>query len=122
MQELVAAINALLRRLNHAPPAERNWTVDPLRHWLIAPDGKRIALSVQETTLLSALSLRPEGVDRAEIIRALGESSETYDPRRLEALVSRLRRKLGSLGEEAQVLRARRGSGYIFAAPLVRTD
>jgi len=122
LQELVAAISALLRRMKCATPTERNWTLDPARHWLTTPGGRKIALSGQETILMSTLALRPGGADRAEIIRALGENPDIYDPRRLEALVSRLRRKLKSLGEGEEFLRAHRSSGYLFAAPLVRAE
>ncbi|MDR3517446.1 MAG: response regulator transcription factor [Azospirillaceae bacterium] len=120
MQELVATIGALWRRLRHSTPVEIQWVLDPLGYWLTSPDGDKIALSPQESLLLSALAQQPDGADRVDIIRALGETPELYDPRRLEALVSRLRRKLKAAGEDGEVLRARRGSGYLFAGRLVR--
>ena len=54
-------------------------------------------------------------VARDDLIRAMGKDPETYDPRALEVVLSRLRAKLGDQGP----LKAVRGQGYRFSARLV---
>ena len=51
---------------------------------------------------------------REAVITALGENPEEYDLHRLNALVSRLRKKAQDLGLSLP-LRAVRGTGYVFA-------
>jgi DNA-binding response OmpR family regulator len=53
-------------------------------------------------------------VKRQTIIRALGFSPDAYDIRRLEAMVSRLRKKIDDAGFESFPLTTVYGVGYAF--------
>jgi DNA-binding response OmpR family regulator len=117
IDELVLVVRSLARRITARAPAA--WTVSPQRLQLQAPSGATVAITQSESALLAALARAPQRqCSRRALAQALGESWEAYDERRLEALVSRLRRKLADgCGCEAP-LRTLRGSGYGFVEPL----
>lgn len=126
MRELAAAIKSLARRLG----LERNqgWRLNTRQLRLHGPAGE-IALSGLECAILGTLAdAEDHKASRRSLIEALGADYLAYDERRLETLISRLRRKLAdclATGAEAgsggdNPLRALRGQGYIFAAPLQR--
>jgi DNA-binding response OmpR family regulator len=57
-------------------------------------------------------------LSRRQIIEALGGDYLQYDERRLEALISRLRKKLELAGLSPQTLTAVRGQGYALQVAL----
>jgi DNA-binding response OmpR family regulator len=72
-----------------------------------------------ELLLLQALATTQNGqADRDTLVRALGKNPLAYDPRALEANISRLRRKLPPLEDGRNPLQAMRGMGYQFIRPL----
>jgi DNA-binding response OmpR family regulator len=86
---------------------------------LIPPGAPAIPLSGLELLLLQALaSSSNRQADRDTLIRALGKNPVAYDPRALEANISRLRRKLPLLEDGRNPLQAMRGMGYQFLRPL----
>lgn len=110
-RELHLTVRTLLRRLplavGECPPG---WALNPRTLTLTAPNGAHIALTHNETRVLNAAA-RAEGalVSRRCLIEALGANYWDYDERRLEALISRLRRKLPGLS-----VRGIKGQGYVF--------
>ena len=116
-RELHLTVRTLLRRLplavGECPPG---WALNPRTLTLTAPNGAHIALTHNETRVLNAAA-RAEGalVSRRCLIGALGANYWDYDERRLEALISRLRRKLPGLS-----VRGIKGQGYVFDS--VRLD
>ena len=64
------------------------------------------------------MSVLIEAHDEAELIRALGEDPYQYDERRLEAMISRLRRKISQTSGTECPLKAWRNKGYSFSARL----
>jgi DNA-binding response OmpR family regulator len=121
-RELALVIRAVVRRL--APVEGAVGLVLALREQrLHLADGRSLALTRSETLLLSGLARAPaRQASRQQLVEALGERYNDYDPRRLEALISRLRKKLTLLGSEEEVLRAVRQAGYYFALPLSERD
>jgi DNA-binding response OmpR family regulator len=90
-----------------------------VRSELVPPDGTPIPLSGLELLLLQALAnTHNKQADRDTLIRALGKNPLAYDPRALEASISRLRRKLPPLEDGRNPLQAMRGMGYQFIRPL----
>jgi DNA-binding response OmpR family regulator len=124
---LLATLNSLNRRIQdtrephtgQSPSANAQRDAWRLlsRNWvLVAPDGKRIQLTATECALLSLLlSHAGKPVSRREIVTALGHDYRHYDERRLEALVSRLRRKLDH-DTAMKPIRVAHGFGYAFTA------
>jgi DNA-binding response OmpR family regulator len=124
---LLATVASLHRRLQDVRAPGRGPTPSPasqrdawqlLSHnWvLVTPHGKRVQLTATECALLSLLLAHAgKPVSRREIVTALGHDYRHYDERRLEALVSRLRRKLSEDCSTAPI-RVAHGFGYAFTA------
>jgi DNA-binding response OmpR family regulator len=117
--ELMALIDNLCLRLNPPAADEDAWKLILARSELVPPGEQAIPLSGLELLLLQALANTPNRqADRDTLIRALGKNPIAYDPRALEANISRLRRKLPLLEDGRNPLQAMRGMGYQFIRPL----
>lgn len=124
-RELIATLTSVKRRIRDQQPAApattapaTDWTLLSNSWLLISPAGASIGLTASEHSLLSLL-MRKNGaaVSRQEIVAELGYDFRHYDERRLEAIVSRLRRKLEPHESGAKPLKTAHGFGYAFAAP-----
>lgn len=125
LRELVATLHSVSHRVNPLPDSASP-THDAANHWtllahswqLIAPTGARIALTAHEYSLLALLVSRGgSAASRREIIGKFGRDYRHYDERRLESIVSRLRRKLAPHQGDAKPLQTAHGFGYAFTAP-----
>jgi DNA-binding response OmpR family regulator len=108
-----------VRNLRDRLPASDHWQLDSL-HWLLhAPNGSSVKLTASELALLESLAERPGAVvERDLIIRRLGADPQTYDIRRMEVMLRRLRVKIADqLGVEAPIATVR-AAGYAFTATL----
>lgn len=119
VEELSARLRALLRRPNARESVvltSGRLTFDPAQR-LAAVDGNPLELSRREASLLELL-LRRVGrvVGREALDQALYSFDDAVSPNALEAVVSRLRRKLETAGEHDR-LHTVRGVGYLLAAP-----
>jgi two-component system OmpR family response regulator len=115
MEELVARLRAILRRTaGHASPVLRAGTVElDTRTRAVSVDGRPTALTALEYRLLAFLLHRPgQVVPAGELLDHLHGVGTEREANALEALLTRLRRKLGS-----GVIETRRGQGYLIAGP-----
>lgn len=123
MRELVAVIQSVQRRLAGSvqeEPASRRWVLYSSMLRLMSPDGHAVSLSVNELELLKLLGeAKGAPVSRPSLARALGYPNPDFDDRRLEVAFSRLRQKIEAAEPHSAVIRAARGQGYLFAAPLM---
>lgn len=119
-RELGLVIRALARRLAPVGTAAGGALVlVEAEQRLLLCDGGEVALTRSETILLARLARAPgQQASREQLAAAFGMEYAEYDPRRLEAVVSRLRRKLANAGLDGEVLRAVRHAGYRLALPL----
>lgn len=110
-RELVALLNAALARI---PSGQRGcWTVENDSLTVQGPNGLTQTLTLQEVTLLREFAQAENHfVTRRKLVQALGHDYLAYDEQRLEAMISRLRKKLAPLGENP--LKAAHGRGYVF--------
>lgn len=118
LRELSGVVRTVARRLQAlAPPP--GWQLDRITWMLRAPDGATVRLSQSEAAILQLLAETPgAAVARNRIIIALGAQPDSYDPRRLEILVRRLRGKvLGQLGQ-ALPLETVHAVGYALTASI----
>lgn len=119
-EELHLIVTNLANRLGCGVPSPfPGWKLAPI-HWeLISLEGDVIKLTRSETLLLAKLAASPgQTVQRDELIRALGYEPETYDLRRLEILVRRLRNKVRLQSSIPLPLETVHGQGYAFAADI----
>jgi len=117
-RELVARIQAVLRRLSGSGPGDRSvfgrLSID--RHKRIAClDGKPIELTTNEFTALELLARHPGRVlDRDRILQELrGMDSEAFN-RSVDITMSRLRHKLGDDPRSPAFIKTVWGAGYVF--------
>ncbi|BBF93210.1 response regulator transcription factor [Blastochloris tepida] len=115
MEELVARARALVRRsagIGTAVIEAGPLAVDP-REMRVTVRGLPVTLSPLEYRLVAYLALHKGRVVPAhELIGHLYGDDDARDANALEALVTRLRRKLG-----AELIETRRGFGYLVAEP-----
>lgn len=114
IEELMARVRALIRRsAGHASPilASGPLAVDT-RQMRVMVDGSNVAVSPLEYRLVAYL-LHHQGrvVSPGELIEHLYGDDDARDANALEAVVMRLRKKLG-----AGAVETRRGFGYIIPA------
>lgn len=111
--EFDAILRALSRRV------VSNWWLDRQASTLVAPAGARLAVSSNESKLLEMLALHPtQPVDRRQIAEGFGFDWLSYDERRLETMVSRLRQRWRSESGSELPLKTAHRKGYTFAAPI----
>ena len=117
LEELSLLVHKLLKRLK--TPVKGTWTLDKVNWTLIDPSGRSLKLTHSEAQIIQKLAQSPgEAVSKDEIAIALGHQPATYDMRRMEILVRRLRNKAkDSLGTELPLETAHR-LGYAFTAPV----
>jgi|JI9StandDraft_2_1071091.scaffolds.fasta_scaffold08447_4 two-component system response regulator QseB len=119
MEELIARVKALLRRPGAALSVQLTLgnicldTVGPS----ITIDGRAATLTRRELALMEILLRRPgKVISRGAIEEGLYSFSDEVGSNALEVLVSRLRKKLGSLGADIN-LHTVRGVGYMVMEP-----
>lgn len=119
-RELVAAIRAVARRLGRQAEQSCRWTLFRDRMVLLSSSGISIDVTRQELQLLTVFSRTYGGeASRRQLIEGLGHNYMNFDERRLETLVSRLRRKITAATGIEGTIRAMRGEGYLFVEPLI---
>lgn len=124
LREIEANIRGLLRRLSAAPaaetattphPAVRGWRVEPQSWQLISPSGTAVQLTATEFTCIAVLFQgRGNPVPRSDLIAALDRPSMRYNDRNLDALISRLRRKVAEACGIDLPVSVVYGVGYVF--------
>lgn len=129
-RELLARIRALVRRSKVRDTQKDHgavwvfgdWRLDAAQWHLTTPDGGEVALTTGEFRLLLALvEQRGRLVDRDRLLAATGgEDADVFD-RTIDAIISRLRRKLGDHGGR-DLIRTVRGEGYQLAIPARPAD
>jgi two-component system OmpR family response regulator len=112
MEELVARLHAVLRR--SARQAMNTLKIGKLvidhRRKAVTANGAPVDLTPLEFRLLSCFALKPDVVlSASELLDQLYGHDHDKDANALEALLGRLRRKIGS-----EVIATRRGQGYFL--------
>lgn len=121
LRELLALVERLYDRIAGSRESDAEvWRLDSLRRQIRTPAGAEVSLTSNETAILGVLAkANGAAVSRRDIIVAMGRNYMEFDDRRLEVAISRLRRKLMPDEPTSCPLRADRGAGYCFSAPLV---
>lgn len=126
IQELLAAIEALWRRLSAgsgAVPPKTNlqytsstWHLDKSNALLIAPDGQKLLLSERELGFLSVLLANPGVVvSKAALHEHLFPDSDEIETHRIDVILSRLRQKVETQFALPLPVRTIFGKGFAFA-------
>ncbi|MGO4285877.1 response regulator [Bosea sp. TAB14] len=133
-RELLARINAVLRRTRMLPPNLQiseagqiltfgSWRLDTMRRHLLDAQGTEVALSGAEYRLLRVFIDHPQRVlNRDQLLNLTqGRDAELFD-RSIDLLVSRLRQRLGDDAREPTYIKTVRSEGYVLAVPVEITE
>lgn len=129
-RELLARINAVLRRTRMLPPNLQitessrligfgNWRLDTSARHLLDTANTIVSLSGAEYRLLRVFLDHPQRVLSREQLLNLtqGREADIFD-RSIDLLVSRLRQRLRDDAKEATCIKTVRNEGYVFTLPL----
>jgi len=129
-RELLARINAVLRRTRMMPPnlqvAEAGqvlafgaWQLDTTARHLLDGQGTAVALSGAEYRLLRVFLDHPQRVlSRDQLLNLTqGREAELFE-RSIDLLVSRLRQRLRDDAREPAYIKTVRAEGYVLAMPV----
>jgi two-component system, OmpR family, alkaline phosphatase synthesis response regulator PhoP len=123
IKELLARIEAVLRRVPARPPAVRRLAfegglADLERHEVAFDDGKRCELSERERELLHYLACHAgRAVSRDELLaRVWGLDPAGITTRTIDMHIARLREKLRDDKGSPRIVLTVRGQGYMLAA------
>ena len=124
-RELQAVLERVSQRLpGLAGPlaAPQAWQLLHPECLLRSPRGQEVALTASEFSLLECMVRRSgQPATRRELIEAQGHDYMTYDERRIEVRISRLRKKIRDVTARDDPVKSERGAGYAFKAPCVMT-
>jgi DNA-binding response OmpR family regulator len=125
VKELLARVEAVLRRMRAGPPAPDGPSeleipagiIDLARREARFADGTRVELSEREAALLGYLVRHMDrAVGRDEILQQVWRLNPArFQTRTIDMHVARLREKLRDAEEEPQVIVTVRGKGYMFS-------
>lgn len=122
IEELIAYIKNIYRRTNSCedaiPPLQ--WHFHRSEWRLVTPSGASLTLSHMEVNLMEMLvKSLGKPVKRRDIITlGFGLDPLSYDSRRLDSIVSRLRRKVHEVHPLSQPIKVIHSVGYIFTEPI----
>ena len=117
-RELLARVRNLLSLRNPVDPADGalafgRWRFDAARQDVQDQSGQRVKLTPAEFALLTVLADRPGRIlSRDSLGYLLGRDHPDVDPRHIDTLISRIRRKLGA--RKGETIETCRGLGYRF--------
>jgi two-component system OmpR family response regulator len=130
-RELLARIDAVLRRVNAAPKGGEaaagdalkfdRWTLRVPERDLVDETGHSHELSTGEFRLLLTFLQRPRAVlSRDQLLDlAFDRGSDVFD-RAVDTQVSRLRRKIEADPHDPKLIKTVWGAGYVFAAAVTK--
>lgn len=126
VRELAATLHAIGRRISAKADAEplpdkgdaaTAWSLDRGGWILRNPQGRELAVTDPERRFLEIMvAAAGQVVERETLIDAFAMDDNDYDPHRLDAVISRLRKRTEQAGLGKLPLRSVRGTGYVFTA------
>jgi len=113
-EEIFLAISNLASRLKPRSSEQTgHWALISKECKLVTPEQVEIDLTMNEYLVMETLILAPEGRATTDFLQEkLGKSSENFTKNQLEALISRLRKKLIVVAEDQPTIKAVWGLGY----------
>ncbi len=131
-RELLARIDAVLRRTHALPPSAQapasgnlrfdRWTLNLAGRELVNESGESFELSTGEYRMLLTFLQRPRTVlTREQLLDlAFDRGGDVFD-RAVDTQISRLRRKIETDPRSPKLIKTVWGGGYVFAAQVEQT-
>lgn len=102
---------------------EHGWCLCKEAWSLTSPSGKSVQLTSLEYRFIEFLAKTADRqASRDQLLSHFYRRADEYTGRALDALVWRLRNKLGSLSDSANPIKSIYGFGYCFSEPIRSTD
>lgn len=131
-RELLARIDAVMRRTHALPPSADatsgetmrfdRWTLKVAERELVDDAGQSHELSTGEYRLLLTFLQRPKIVlSREQLLDLAFDRGEDVFDRAVDTQVSRLRRKIELDARSPKLIKTVWGGGYVFTAPVKRS-
>lgn len=118
LDELAAVLASLSRRLGLLQWQPPVWRLELGPRLLHVPDALPVSLSHQDLRVLQCLMSRPgESVSHRAITLALGMDFLSYDRRRLDSQMYRIRRRVAGISGRSLPVKTMRNAGYCFYQP-----
>ncbi len=113
LREIEACCRNLLRRLRPlvtegAVAPAPTWRLDDMAWQLVTPDGGIVSLTATEVAFLKPLMAAPH------VPQKRSDLSPAGDPRNLDSVVLRLRRKIEGVSSHSPPFKSVYGAGYVF--------
>lgn len=119
LEELSVLIRNLYHTL-HTDTTDASWSLLYILGVLNAPNGRYIKLNFSEKRVLELLAEHaPEACPRDTLIEGLSEDVETFDPKRLEVMLRRLKRRVKEDTGHELPIETVHAQGYRLIAPIV---
>ena len=127
LRELLARINAVLRRTSKAQGesdvpskvAFLGWELIVDARRLVSPEGEKVPLTNTEFSLLMALIEHPKRVlTRDQLLEFSRRRPDEVFDRAIDYSIMQLRRKIELDARNPQIIKTERGAGYIFTAEI----
>ncbi len=123
LREIEAATRSLLRR-NGSLSSSANgngdqWVLDGTDWLLTAPNHRSLKLTATEFAFMSALFRRGGTCQREDLMETLARPRSNFGNRHLDAIVSRLRRKIEERTSLPAPIKVVYGVGYTFTATTI---
>ena len=116
-------MNLMLGNLFKRIHPNMQWQLNPVSWTLKAPGTGEVLLTASEMAVVSRFAESPgQAVSREQLVEAMGADWSTYDPRRLEVMMRRLRVKLEEALGYTPPIHTVRGTGYAFNASIIVTE
>lgn len=126
VRELAATLHAIGRRMRgqadepssaNARDAAAAWRLDHGGWILRNPHGRELAITDTERRFLEIMvAASGRIVEHETLINTFAKHDDNYDPHRLDAVISRLRKRAEQAGLGKLPLTSVRGTGYVFTA------
>ena len=125
LEELMAAVNALARRLGFQSELTRSFETEPQsiginisKNCIEGKDGSTELTTTELTLLLALARAKDKTLELWQIYDVLGKDEQTLQKSALEAQIYRLRKKLSDSGAGNQAIKSLRLRGYRIYCPL----
>ena len=124
LREIEAAIRSLLRRTRDQSDAanseEDQWVLDGINWILTAPNQHSLKLTATEFAFMNVLcNCSGEICQREDLARIVARPGSNFDNRHLDAVVSRLRRRIEDRIRLPAPIKVVYGVGYTFTASVL---
>lgn len=117
-RELQAILARAHQRLGPVVASTSCWQLKRRERLLNSPSGGEISLTGVEVCLLETMLRRAgKAASKRELIEAMGHDYFTFDMRRIEVRISRLRKKIRSITSSEDPVQSEWGVGYAFVSP-----